>query len=74
MIKDRYQAELSTHTEISPVLDRKFFWNKLLQVFQNPIFGLEFADPCGVWKIRRKTAEIFRDLSNSPRHGEKEHK
>ena len=46
-------------------VDSKNFSEHTFASFLEWNFGLEFADPRGIWRIRRITAEIFRNLANS---------
>ena len=44
----------------TPALESKNFWEQTFASFLEWNFGLEFADPRGIWRIRRITAEICR--------------
>ena len=41
-------------------VDCKIFWEQTLASFLEGNFGLQFAVPRGIWRIRQITAEICR--------------
>jgi acetone carboxylase gamma subunit len=68
MFKETISKEIKN---LSPVVDRKNFLEMASARFLECNFGLEFADPRGIWKIRQITPEILGNLANSHCHAQK---
>ena len=45
---------------LGTTLDCKIFWDQTFASFLERNFGLQFAEPGGIWRIRQITAEICR--------------
>jgi hypothetical protein len=46
--------------KLGPGVDCKIFWEQTLASFLERNFGLQFAVPRGIWRIRQIAAEICR--------------